>query len=116
MKKSPTIRWILLVAALALAGYYGWYRFHGTDVASKSGPTPPPVRVSTAPVEKSDFPVYLTGLGTVQAFNTVVVRTRVDGQIDSAESLRYPRSTDRLRLAPVPASDCIESLHKFFAA
>jgi multidrug efflux system membrane fusion protein len=26
--------------------------------------------------------VYLTGLGTVQGFNTVLVRTRVDGQID----------------------------------
>ena len=37
---------------------------------------------SISPVEKADFPVYLTGLGTVQAFNTVVVRTRVDGQID----------------------------------
>jgi membrane fusion protein, multidrug efflux system len=35
-----------------------------------------------APVEKTDFPVYLTSLGTVQAFNTVVVRSRVDGQID----------------------------------
>ena len=40
------------------------------------------VRVTIAPVEKTDFPVYLTGLGTVQAFNTVVVRSRVDGQID----------------------------------
>ncbi len=42
----------------------------------------PAVRVTIAPVEKADFPVYLTGLGTVQGFNTVVVRTRVDGQID----------------------------------
>ena len=40
------------------------------------------VRVTIAPVEKSDFPVYLTGLGTVQGFNTVLVRTRIDGQID----------------------------------
>ena len=40
------------------------------------------VPVKIAPVEKADFPVYLTGLGTVQGFNTVVVRTRVDGQID----------------------------------
>src|SRR6202022_2739390 len=44
--------------------------------------TGPAVRVTVAPVEKADFPVYLTGLGTVQGFNTVVVRTRVDGQID----------------------------------
>ena len=43
----------------------------------------PAVRVSIAPVQKSDFPVYLTGLGTVQGFNTVTVRTRVDGQIDN---------------------------------
>jgi multidrug efflux system membrane fusion protein len=40
------------------------------------------VRVSVATAEKADFPVYLTGLGTVQAFNTVLVRSRVDGQID----------------------------------
>ena len=42
----------------------------------------PPFRSGRAPVEKADFPVYLTGLGTVQGFNTVVVRTRVDGQIN----------------------------------
>jgi multidrug efflux system membrane fusion protein len=35
-----------------------------------------------ASVEKADFPVYLLGLGSVQGFNTVLVRTRVDGQID----------------------------------
>jgi multidrug efflux system membrane fusion protein len=39
--------------------------------------------VKIASVEKADFPVYLGGLGTVQGFNTVVVRTRVDGQIDT---------------------------------
>jgi membrane fusion protein, multidrug efflux system len=84
MKKSRTIRWILLVVAVALAGYYGWYRYAAEVAANaqNSRPKAPPVRVSIAPVEKSDFPVYLTGLGAVQAFNTVVVRTRVDGQID----------------------------------
>ncbi|MHB8499837.1 MAG: MdtA/MuxA family multidrug efflux RND transporter periplasmic adaptor subunit [Candidatus Acidiferrales bacterium] len=38
-----------------------------------------PVVVATA--EKGDLPVYLIGLGTVTAFNTVTVRSRVDGQI-----------------------------------
>ncbi|HEX6213644.1 MAG TPA: efflux RND transporter periplasmic adaptor subunit [Vicinamibacterales bacterium] len=32
--------------------------------------------------ELKDVPVYLTGLGTVQASNTVVVKVRVDGQLD----------------------------------
>ena len=31
---------------------------------------------------QQDVPIYLTGIGTVQAFNTVTVRTRVDGQLD----------------------------------
>lgn len=38
-----------------------------------------PVGVATA--ERRDMPVYLTGLGSVTAFNTVSVRTRVDGQL-----------------------------------
>jgi multidrug efflux system membrane fusion protein len=79
----------LLIAALAATGYFGWQRFHGpdqtakTDNAQKSAAsTRSAVPVTVAPVEKADFPVYLTGLGTVQGFNTVLVRTRVDGQID----------------------------------
>ena len=85
MTKSRVIRWVLLIAAVGLLGLFGWQRFHGENQpaasnAQKSARTT--VRVSVAPVEKADFPVYLTGLGTVQGFNTVVVRTRVDGQID----------------------------------
>lgn len=82
-----TIRWILLIA-LAAAGYLGWQRFYGPEAtarmeaAQKAAAPKPAIPVSITQVEKSDFPVYLTGLGTVQAFNTVVVRTRVDGQID----------------------------------
>src|SRR5438105_1284767 len=33
-------------------------------------------------VEQKDMPIYLDGLGTVQAFNTVTVHTRVDGELD----------------------------------
>jgi multidrug efflux system membrane fusion protein len=76
----------LLIAAVGAAGYYGWQRYNGEHtttaaVQKQAGPGRPAVPVKTAPVEKADFPVYLTGLGTVQGFNTVQVRTRVDGQI-----------------------------------
>jgi multidrug efflux system membrane fusion protein len=82
-----TIRWVLLIAALAVAGYFGWQRY-GHEYAQRAqtaqkAPARNPVPVKTAAVEKADFPVYLTGLGTVQGFNTVLVRTRVDGQINS---------------------------------
>ena len=85
MTKSRTIRWILLILAVGLAGYFGWHRFRGEHQATASNAQKSArnaVRVTTSPVEKSDFPVYLTGLGVVQGFNTVLVRTRVDGQID----------------------------------
>jgi multidrug efflux system membrane fusion protein len=51
-------------------------------VQKRAAPARPAVPVKIASAEKADFPVYLTGLGTVQGFNTVVVRTRVDGQIN----------------------------------
>src|SRR5881227_1980924 len=88
MKTSQTIRWLVLISAVAVLGYFGWQRFHEPDAATKAqqssaaSPRVAAVPVTVAPVEKTDFPVYLNGLGTVQGFNTVVVRTRVDGQID----------------------------------
>ena len=87
MNNSRTVRWILLVAAVGGLCFYGWQRFHGEDRAAAANNAQKAaarnaIRVTIAPVEKADFPVYLTGLGTVQAFNTVVVRSRVDGQID----------------------------------
>lgn len=87
MNKPRPILWILIIAAAASAGYYGWQKFGSSEAgkaqtAQKAPPRAPAVPVSVAPVQKVDFPVYLTGLGTVQGFNTVQVRTRVDGQID----------------------------------
>src|SRR5256886_1865691 len=87
MSRSRTIRWTLLVIAIAALGYWGWQRFHGDNRpaladAQKPAPARTAVPVKIASVEKADFPIYLIGLGTVQGFNTVVVRTRVDGQIN----------------------------------
>ncbi|HEX9469376.1 MAG TPA: efflux RND transporter periplasmic adaptor subunit [Bradyrhizobium sp.] len=86
MTTSRTIRWVLLLAAVGLLGYFGWQQYHRVDQASATNNAQKSarnaIRVTIAPVQKTDFPVYYTGLGTVQGFNTVLVRTRVDGQID----------------------------------
>ncbi|SDP32449.1 efflux RND transporter periplasmic adaptor subunit [Afipia sp. GAS231] len=87
MSKSRTISWVLMAAAVAGLGYFGWQKYYGQEAsaqadAQKRAPVRTAVPVKIAPVEKADFPVFLTGLGTVQGFNTVVVRTRVDGQIN----------------------------------
>ena len=82
-----------LVVVLAVAGI--WYsRSRGIQASNPGGAPatnpgaggamgmadqPLPVMVATA--RKGDLPVYFNGLGTVTAFNTVTVRSRVDGQI-----------------------------------
>ena len=40
-----------------------------------------PVPVSVTTVKQQDVPIYMDGLGTVQAFNTVTVRAQVGGQL-----------------------------------
>jgi len=79
----------VLLAGILLAGgggYYAWQHWPvltASQNAARAGAAPPPpVPVTLATVEKAAFPVYQNGLGTMQAFNTVLVRTRVDGQIE----------------------------------
>jgi membrane fusion protein, multidrug efflux system len=78
-------RLLIAVAAILVASFLGWRFFVTTKTAdaavvAKATPTAL-VPVTVAQVEKTDFPVYLNGLGTVQPFNTVTVRSRVDGEI-----------------------------------
>jgi multidrug efflux system membrane fusion protein len=49
--------------------------------SAKANAPPPAVPVGVATVKQGDFNVYITGLGSVQAFNTVSLKTRIDGQI-----------------------------------
>jgi multidrug efflux system membrane fusion protein len=57
-----------------------WVNSRSTAAQSQpSGPAPIPVSVT--PVRREDFPLVLEGLGQVQAYNTVTVRARVEGQI-----------------------------------
>jgi multidrug efflux system membrane fusion protein len=85
-------RWPLFgaLAAILVGSYVGWHYFIATKAADAAvelkttggkGGRPAPIPVTVAPVKKADFPVYLNGLGTVQPFSTVTVRSRVDGQI-----------------------------------
>lgn len=81
MAKRRMPVWVYSLLALLLAGgaYYAWPRQQAQNTANRA---PPAIPVTVASVAKADFPVYLTGLGTVQGFNTVTVRTRVDGTIN----------------------------------
>lgn len=69
-----------LVAALFVMGLLAGCS-RSDQKNAKAGVPLPPVPVGVASVQQRDFPVYLTGLGSVTAFNTVALKTRIDGQI-----------------------------------
>ncbi len=93
--KSHRWLWVLVLGAVALGG---WYYRNSRSASQAADPAAPaaagkgrggfgaggmvvPVVVATA--QRGDLPVYFNGLGTVTAFNTVTVRSRVDGQLIS---------------------------------
>ncbi len=72
----------LVIVTVACCGYFGWHAWQNHEAAGKAANKPPPsVPVTVAEARKGDFPVYLNGLGTVQPFDTVLVRSRVDGEV-----------------------------------
>ena len=78
-------RVVMLGAALALtAVFFVWHGYSGGARAAdkdKKGDGSQAIAVETAMAGRSDVPVYLEGLGTVQAFYTVTVTARVDGEL-----------------------------------
>jgi len=77
--------WLSTAILVVAAGGLAWYVAHEPAKVGRSQAASaivPAVPVTAGLAEPKDIPVYLTGLGTVQAFNTVVVKVRVDGQLD----------------------------------
>src|SRR5574337_1597404 len=68
------------VGAIAHRAHDSIWTPSATPPASQNGEAAP-ISVTLTPVKRSDFPIVYTGLGQVQAYNTVLVRARVDGEI-----------------------------------
>jgi multidrug efflux system membrane fusion protein len=71
------------LVVIAAAGAALWKLSGHEFTGAPKGPPPPPpaVPVVADAAQAQNVPVYVRGLGTVQAFQTVTVRTRVDGNI-----------------------------------
>jgi multidrug efflux system membrane fusion protein len=86
-KNSRWWVWVLLLAGAGAGATYYYPRVTqatskpDSKKGGKGGDAARPVPVVAALARKGDMPVYLHGLGAVNAFNTVTVRTRVDGEI-----------------------------------
>ncbi len=93
MRKSVLI---LLIIAVCCVVVFAFTRSRGTGQNSPAqqggggasgrggrggGPGQQTVPVAVSPAGRRDMPVYVSGLGTVEAFYTVVVKPRIDGQV-----------------------------------
>src|ERR1700687_990448 len=84
MRRVRIIQTALLT--VVLVGGVGFALMWGS--ASKSSAAPPaspPVPIVAGTVAQHDVPIYLTGVGTVVAYNTVVVRSQIQGQLVSID-------------------------------
>lgn len=87
-----------LAAALA-GGAYAVTRHEGQPAPPSA---PAPVPVVTAVAKRRDVPVDLTGIGTVTPFNTVTIRSRVDGAL---QQVLFHEGQDIAKGAPIAVID-----------
>ena len=83
-----------------------WRLNHGTEVPAAAAQTPAPgVPVTAGTVAAQDVPVFLNGIGTVQAYNMVAIKSRVDGQIvriDFKEGQEVEQGDSLIQIDPRP--------------
>ena len=89
-----------------------WRLNHGTEVPVAEAQTPAPgVPVTAGTVAAQDVPVFLNGIGTVQAYNMVAIKSRVDGQIvkvDFKEGQDVKEGEPLLQVDPRPFQAALE--------
>jgi multidrug efflux system membrane fusion protein len=84
--RSRTRRWVMLLPCLLVAAaivWTIWFFPHGTQKSTDRNQAGQPIPVVTAEAQTKDVPIYLDGLGTVQAFYTVTIKPMVDGPLNA---------------------------------
>jgi multidrug efflux system membrane fusion protein len=83
MKTKIVISAVVLAAVAASAGLLHFTHLDPVRKAAAAPAPAPPVPIVAATVVQHDVPIYLTGVGTVIAYNTDIVRAQIQGQITS---------------------------------
>jgi len=92
MQRPGTTRrwlWLAILVVLIVGGYFFLTRPSGARTSAEDASSPakgapaknPAVPVSAAAAKLGDLKRYISAIGTVTAFNTVTVKSRVDGQL-----------------------------------
>jgi membrane fusion protein, multidrug efflux system len=78
MRKGPLFLTVVLIATISAASVAWWRQSRAAP--TKEAP-PPPTPVVAAAVDAHPVPIYLRGVGTVIAFNNVVLRSQITGPL-----------------------------------
>ena len=102
--------------ALITGGFGVWLILDPTArvATAKSSGSVPAIPVSIGLVTAEDVPVFLHGIGTVQAFNMVTVKSRVDGPIvgvDFTEGQEVTAGAVLFRIDPAPYQAALAQAH-----
>jgi multidrug efflux system membrane fusion protein len=81
MAQRRSRAWLLGTLAVLATLAWLWLPDKRTDAAAQRDRGGQVIPVDVTEAKRADVPVYLEGLGTVQAFNTVTVTARVDGEL-----------------------------------
>jgi multidrug efflux system membrane fusion protein len=104
-------RTIGVAAAVFLAAALWSFVRPGGEAPAAAQTPPRGIPVTAGTVSRSDVPVYLRGIGTVQAYNTVAVKSRVDGQIvkvDFKEGQEVKAGDPLFQIDPRPFQAALE--------
>ncbi len=82
MNKKVFVPAVMFTAVLAACGVLYFTHIHALQKVA-AAPAPPTVPIVATTVARHDVPIYLSGVGTVIAYNTDVVRAQIQGQIVS---------------------------------
>jgi multidrug efflux system membrane fusion protein len=72
---------VALLASLLLPSVFTACSGSNSTPSRARANTPQTVQVTVAPALRQDLPIYLTGLGSIEAYYTVSLKSRVDGQL-----------------------------------
>jgi membrane fusion protein, multidrug efflux system len=107
------VRRVIAAAAviIVVAGIILWHALGGNGPQATAQAPAPGIPVTAGVVRAENVPVFLNGIGTVQAYNMVAVKSRVDGQIvkvDFKEGQEVKQGDPLFQIDPRPYQAALE--------